>query len=448
MSDHEAALAELDRIGRQATSDLKDAARRIMAEGNGPGGAVGAVSANGESRRLGVPGEPLLFDLPPVADGERRPVRAPARRRRLVLAAAGIAAVAGLGVAQLAQRDHEPQAEATVGAPTAALGDEPGGIYPPDAEHRPFAVTDPEGSEMWDQWSLSLPPAGEHLLVDLRSGDTELTSVLAGLGSAPLRVGRLDAADALPGAEETAVFGSVDAVVAGTGTGGGSVTVERPGAAPVEVHVEPIDGADHNVFIGFVPGDLGPDAQVVAVGPDGVEVARVPVPSGDGGPGEGDGGGGGGDPGDSIYPHDPDHAPVTVLGSDEDPRWGAQVLEGGRYVVLGATGNEDSVSTVIERPGSTALQVLATRLDGHPDRPVVVVYGLVAADAAEVELTAPGSDPVPLRLEPIDGATHQAFGAIVPPDVSDSAVVVARDASGQEIGRRPLAWTLLDASER
>jgi hypothetical protein len=465
MSDHEAAaLAELDVIGRQAAGELREAARQATARYDGPAGAAGA---NGECRLAarsgggllpseedGGAGEPMLPDLELVAGEERWPVGtagsggsagpvgsvgSAGRWRRVVLAAAVTAAVAGLVTARLATSDDRPQAETSVGAPTAALGDDPGGIYPPDAEHRGYEVASGDGTQVWDQWNLSLPPAGEHLLLGLQSGETTVWSVLAGLGTAPLQVGRVDAADTIPGADETAIFGSVDAGVMGTGRGGGSVTVERPGEAPVELHVEPVEGASQNLVVGFVPGDPGPDAEVVAVGPDGQEVGRVPVPAADEQ--------GGGSPADSLFPDDPDHATVAVgSGGGEDPSWGAQVLEGGRYVLLGATGNEDSVSTVIERPGSTELQVLATRLDGHPDRPVVMVYGLVTADAAQVELTSPGRDPVPLRLEPIDGATHQAFGGEVPSDVPEGAEVVARDAAGREIERRPLAWTLYDVS--
>ena len=162
MSEHEAALAELDRIGREAVSALKEAAHQIMAPMDGPVGATGATGAPvaaGAPGGSGGDGEPLLFDLPLAADGERGPGRAPGRRRRLVLAAAVTAVVAGLVAAQLAQRDSRPRAETTVGAPTAALGDGPGGIYPRDAEHRGYAVASGEGTEVWEQWNLDLPPA-------------------------------------------------------------------------------------------------------------------------------------------------------------------------------------------------------------------------------------------------------------------------------------------------
>jgi hypothetical protein len=54
---------------------------------------------------------------------------------------------------------------------------------------------------------------------------------------------------------------------------------------------------------------------------------------------------------------------------------------------------------------------------------------------------------VALALTPIDGATHSAFVGVVAPDVGDDAVVVARDARGGEVARRPLAWTIHDAAD-
>lgn len=489
MSDHDTALAELDRLGRQAAAALRAAAQEVTAEATpftgadlsrdaeptGNAGNTGATDltrhadltgdadrppaelvttadlddrSNGVRRPVGATAgadadaDPALIELPLTGDGRHGAGRTPARGRRVVLAAAAVSALIGLGVVNvLRQDDTTSLTESTVGAPSAAFGEGSAGIYPPDAERRGREVASPEGTEVWDQWQLTVTDAGQHLLLDLQREGTTVTSVLGDVGSEPLQVARVDAADSLPGAEEVALFGTVENTVAGTGMGGGTVTVERPGAEPVEMYVEGIDEATHNAFVGFVPGDLGPDATVVARGPDGQEISRVPVPlpAADGGEGTGHEG--------SIFPDDPDHATVQVSGGTADLSWGGRVLGGGRYVQLGASGNEDSVTTMIDRPASHALQVLATRLDGHPETAVAAVYGLVDSDAVAVELTAPGDDPVPLELKPIEGATHQMFGGIVPPDVDQGAVVVARDADGREIGRRPLAWTRFDAAQ-
>ena len=417
MNEHEKALAELDGIGRHAGAALRIAAQRSTTNQATPA-ASGAPVAD-------TAVDPVEVDLRPVVE------RAPRRRRRLLLIAAAVLALGGIVAGLVIRNDGTPPTSTTVGAPTAVLGDDPGGIYPPDAPDRGYTVASPEGTVIWDQWTLDLPPVGQHLLLTLDSRDTRVTAVMDDLGATPLQVATLSAGAYLPGAKELAVYGVVDASAE-------SLTVERPGAAPVGLYVDPVEGATHDLFVGFLPVDVGDDATVVARDADGREVGRValPAPEDDSG-----------DPEGSLFPGDPDHVDVAFgRDGDAEPWWGVCVLDGGRYALLQVEGNEDSASTVIERPGSEDLQALATRLDGRPGPgETVIVYGLVRADATNVELTAPGMDPVPLPLSAIEGATHSAFAGWAP-DVPDDAVVVARDAQGREIERRPLAWTVLDAA--
>ena len=414
MSEHENALAELDRIGRHAGAALRTVAQQAT---NTP-----ATPATPAAPVADTAVDPVEVDLRPVAV-ERAP-----RRRRPLLIAAAVVAVGGIVAVQVVRDDDTPPTSTTVGAPTAVLGDDPGGIYPPEVPHGGYTVASPEFTEVWDQWTLDLPPVGQHLLLSLDRGDTRVTAVMDGIGARKLQLDTVDAADTIPGAEEIAVYGVVDASAE-------SLVVERPGAAPVELHLEPVEGATHDLVVGFVPGGLGPDAIFVARDAQGADVVRgaiMPAPDDDSG---------------SLFPGDPDHVDVAFgRDGDAEPWWGVCVLDGGRYVLLQVTGNEDSASTVIERPGSVALQVLATRLDGVPGGETVIVYGLVRADATNVELTAPGRDPVPLPLSAIEGATHSTFAGWAP-DVPADAVVVARDAEGREIERRPLAWTVLDAAD-
>jgi hypothetical protein len=444
----ETALAELDRIGRHAGQALRSAV--------GSGGATATiappVSGNGVAPHLADPvpapthvphggdGDgvtPVLVDLRPArADGPRR------GRRRLPLvlaAAAAMAVVAGVAVT-LRDAPGEPVqvTPGEEGAPTAVIGDEGRGIWPPEVTDRVLEVASPEHTEVWDQWSLSIPPAGRHLILDLRGGDAHAAAVLPDLGSAPLQAASVDSGLYIQGSDETAVFGVVDAAVTGTGVGG--VTVERPGADAVEVYVEAVEGATHNAFVGFVAGDLGPGAEVVAVDDAGTEVSRAPITPA-----------GGEDGADGIFPDDP-KAPAVSFDPDEpgDVAWGGTVTDRGLYVTMGAYGLEDSVSTVIERPGTEPLQVLATHLNGAGMGEAVPVYGLVSADAAAIVVQVPGHDPLTLQLVPIDGATHQGFGGwptnegFTLGDL-EQAVVVAYDATGTEIARRPLQWTRYEA---
>jgi len=407
MSEHDDALAELDRIGRHAGAALRTAAQRATTTPGAPGA------------------DTVVFDLRPL--GERAP-----RRRRLLLAAAAVVTLGGIVAALVIRNDDDPPTSTTVGAPTAVLGDDPGGVYPPDVPHRGHTVASPEGTAIWDQWTLELPPVGQHLLLTLDSSDTRVTAVMDDLGATPVQAATISAGAILPGAKELAVYGVVDASAE-------SLAVEWPGLPPVELHVEVVEGVTHNPFVGFLPVYARDEASVVARDADGREIGRVALPAP---------GGDTGDPEGSLFPDDPDHVDVAFgREGDAEPWWGVCVLDGGRYVLLQVAGNEDSVSTVIERPGSEDLQVLATRLDGTPvpGGETVVVYGLVRADATNVELTAPGMDPMPLPLSAIEGATHSAFAGWAP-DVPDDAMVVARDIDGREIERRPLAWTVLDAA--
>lgn len=443
----EAALNELDRIGRHAGLALRSAmgATSIGAtatiappvSGNGvaphvadPGPATGHVLHGGDGDGV----TPVLVDLRPArADGPRR------SRRRLPLvlaAAAAVAVVAGVAVT-LRDAPGEPVqlTPGVGGAPTAVFGDGDGGIWPPEVTRRVLEVASPEHTQVWDQWSLSIPPAGHHLLLQLSAGDTRAAAMLPDLGSAPLQAASVDSDVHLTGSDETAVFGVVDAAVTGTGVGG--VTIERPGAGAGDTYIEVVEGATHNAFVGFVPGDLGADAEVVAVDDAGTEVYRAPItPAGDE------------DSADGIFPGDP-KAPSVSFGPDEpgDAGWSGTVTDRGLYVVLSTYGLEDSVSTVIERPGTELLQVLATHLNGEGMGEAVPVYGLVSVDATSIELQVPGHEPLPLTLVPITGATHQGFGGwptnegFTRADL-DGAVVVAHDAAGgREIARRSLEWT-------
>jgi hypothetical protein len=423
----EAALAALDRRGRRAAAALHTAVATLERPAAHP---VLPLDVAGPAADGVVPVEVELRERSPG------PRRRPRWERRVVLAAAAVAALGGLVASQLFLPSSAPDQVAGLGAPTAVLDDDGVGVYPPDATDRGITVASPEHTQVWDQWTLTVPPVGLHLVLDLQSEETMVTLVLPDAGASPLHALAFGSDTALPGTGETAVFG----MVAAAGVEPSTVTVEQPGAAAVELHVEEIVGATHDAFVGFVPGDLDPDAQVVAVDAAGAEVARAPIaPAGTE------------DPADGLYPDDP-QGPAQLFArdlSEQGVGWGGSVTTGGHYVVIGASGLEDSVSTVVERPGTQPLQALATLLGSGRSGQAEVVYGLVGADAARVELEVPGADAVELPLLPIDGATHQAFGARVdgggdrPPGL-DGAVVVARDAAGEEIARRPLSWTVHD----
>ena len=435
----EAALAELDRIGRHAGQALRSAmgatgatATLAPPRSNGAGTyepttyeptTVPFPGGDGDGDRV----TPVLVDLRPArAEGSRR------RSRRLPLVLAAAATVVGGVAVALRDTPGEPVqlTPGEDGAPTAVLGDDGGGIWPPEVTRRVLEVASPEHTEVWDQWSLGIPPAGRHLVLDLRGGVAHAAAVLPDLGSKPLQAASVDSDIYLQGSDETAVFGVVDA------DGTGEVYVERPGAAPIEMHVEVPTGATHNAFVGFVPGDLGPGAEVVAVdATTGAEVHRAPIAPA-----------GGEDSADGIFPDHPKAPSVSFGPEPADTAWGGTATDRGLYVVLSAYGLEDSVTTVVERPGTEPLQVLATHLNGPGMGEAVPVYGLVTADATSIELQAPGHDPLALELVPIAGATHQGFGGW-PTDEGfsradlDEAVVVAHDDAGAEIARRPLDWT-------
>lgn len=441
MNGHETALAELDRIGRHAAAALRSAVRNPDAAGTGPQAIPGASAPRRGDARDSEPVVPIYEldltarDAGPVSSRPRR-----ARRHRLVLVAAAVVAVAGIGAVVTLRATETPEITAGgPGAPTAAIGDGGGGIYPRDADHRGMTVASSDPSGDW-QWTVDIPPAGHHLLFDLTDGTTTASYVMADLGSEPLQVATTDV-DGKIGAGDVAVYGVVDARVVDR-SALDDLVVEWAGAAPVALDVLAVEGATHNAFVGFVPSDVGADAQVIARTPAGEEIARVPL----GWTGRTEGIAGD----DGILPAGADPAtPVLSEETLDGTYWGAAVLSGGHYVVMMVGGNEDSISTVFDAPGSQPLQVLATLLDGASadGRRDVAIYGIVDGAAETVELVVPGSEPVALDLKPIDGATHNAFVGFVAPDVGDDAVVVARDARGDEVARRPLAWTIHDVAD-
>jgi hypothetical protein len=448
MNGHETALAELDRIGRHAAAALRSAVRNPDGAGTDRhiiSAASASPVADAHDPEPIVPIHELELDLtaPDAGPGSAGPRRT--RQRRLVLMAAAIAAVAGIGAVVTLRPPEPPEITAGgSGAPTAALGDGDGdgdgGIYPRDADHLGMTVASFDPSGDW-QWTIDIPAAGHHLLFDLTDGSTTASYVMADLGSAPLQVATTDV-DGQIGAGVVAVYGVVDARAVDLSSAD-DLVVEWSGADPVRLDVLAVDGATHNAFVGFVPRDVAADAQVIARTPTGEEIARVPLTStghteeiaGD----------------DAIFPEGADPA-TPVRSEKESPDgtyWAAAVLSGGHHVALMVGGNEDSITTVFDAPGSEPLQVLATLLDGVTAEGGrdVAIYGIVEAAAETVELVVPGSEPVALDLEPIDGATHDTFVGFVPPGVGDDAVVVARDARGDELARRPLAWTIHDAAD-
>jgi hypothetical protein len=444
MNGHETALAELDRIGRHAAAALRSAVRNPDGAGTDRH-TIPAASAS--PRNDARDPEPIVqiheFELdltaPDAGPGSAGPRRT--RQHRLVLMAAAIVAVAGIGAVVTLWPPEPPEITAGgPGAPTAALGAGEGGIYPRGADHPGMTVASFDPSGNW-QWTIDIPAAGHHLLFDLTDGSTTASYVLADLGNAPLQVATADV-DGQIGAGDVAVYGVVDARVADLSPAD-ELVVEWAGADPVRLDVLAVDGATHNAFVGFVPRDVGANAEVIARDTDGEEIARVPLGwtghteeiAGD----------------DGIFPAGVDPA-TPVRSEKESPDgtyWAAAVLSGGHHVALMVGGNEDSITTVFDAPGSEPLQVLATLLDGTTAKGGrdVAIYGIVEAAAETVELVVPGNEPVALDLKPIEGATHNAFVGFVPPGVGDDAVVVARDARGDELARRPLAWTIHDAAD-
>jgi hypothetical protein len=462
MSEHEVAgLAELDRIGRRAGAALR-AAVGAPAAGSDGGGAVVAGDAGGESpapaasppQRQSVPSaepdvELALVGGRPLGRGPRDRAtmkrRGGARRRRPALAAAALVVAVGTGVLVARAADQGPGVVVEgVGAPSGVGlhdSDDEGGVFPPDAAGSLLAVTgvNEDGSGTW-QWTLGLPPAGQHLVFQLGKDSSTTAYVMPDIGNEPLQVATTDLDGRIDGGD-VAVYGVVVADAAEGALGGApgwsaGVAVEWDGADPVPLHVEAIEGATHAAFVGFVPPDVGADADVVARDTDGNELARVPLGwTGTTAAPEREGG---------IFP--PDHDASTTIVGDENADgtyWDLLVSEGGRDLVFGVGGNEDSVETVLSAPASHPLQAIATLLDGR--RPgVVAVYGLVDARAHTVELVRPGAEPVSLDVRAIEGATHAAFAGFVPEGVDGGALVVARDRDGNEVGRRPLSWTIHD----
>ena len=430
-----AALAELDRRGRQAARSLRTAL--AVAEPGAPDAPA--------------PPTPVPPALPRPVDGDGRPggdlftlerTTAPPRRYRALAAAAAVVLVAG-GVALALGRDDRTTVESeTPAAPTADLDGDGTGIRPPEGDWGGLTIAG-EGPTVDWQWTGLVPALGTDLVFSLSDERTRTTYVMEDIGDAPLRVATTDLGGRLPGGE-VAVYGVVADEVGATD---GSVTVEWPGAAPVELDVVEVGdtptsagGPTHDLLVGWLPADVGRDAEVVARHGDGTEVARVPL-GWTGETAEPDRTG-------SVYPDGAD-APTAGVASEEvdGAAWSAAVTEGGRNVVLSAWGHEDSADTVLTGPGTEPLQALATYLDGE-EPAAVAVYGLVDAAAASVRLEPADGDPVELSISSIAGATHEAFGGLVAREGLDEAAVVSYDADGNELARTALGWTHHDVVVR
>jgi hypothetical protein len=142
----------------------------------------------------------------------------------------------------------------------------------------------------------------------------------------------------------------------------------------------------------------------------------------------------------------PDGHVVVAAGVSDTGQWRI-VADGRPRANIGALTIERMWGAIASTASTTGdrveppLDLAADVSDG-----TTVIWGVLWVDAASVTVEAPGREPVPLDIHPVEGWIQPVVAGAFPDDhfagADGTISVVARDAAGQEVGRNS---TVLDS---